>query len=414
MMISGKSSGKSFVAAALLMLLPQLAAAQTVTERGFVDTTLTIFPQDAPNDTVNAVGDLLIREEVFVKPSAWLQFAAGADIRANTHEQVDAMIDIGDRGTKRPALSVRRLSATVSHGRFTLDAGKQFIRWGKTDIVTPTDRFAPRDFLNVVDSEFLPVTGVRGGVRAGDENVEVVWVPVFTPSRIPLFDQRWFVPPPGVTQTIVAAVPDLPGGSQFGVRWNHVGSRIEYALMFFDGFNNLPNFEPGPQARPDELAIITTYPTLRSYGGDVAVPVPWFTLKAEAAYFTSSTPLTDEYVLYVLQFERQTGEWSFVGGYAGSHVTKRRALATFAPDRGLTEALVGRASYTIDVNRSVSFETAIRQNGDGGYVKAEYSQARGAHWRATLSGSLLGGEPEDFIGQYRLNSHLTLSLRYSF
>ena len=90
------------------------------------------------------------------------------------------------------------------------------------------------------------------------------------------------------------------------------------------------------------------------------------------------------------------------------------APSPFAPDRGLTRALVGRASYTIDVNRSVTFETAIRQNGDGGYVKAEYSQARGLHWRATVSGSLLRGAPDDFIGQYRLNSHLTLALRYSF
>ena len=78
------------------------------------------------------------------------------------------MPNIDDRDLKRPALSIRRLSATLSRGPFTLDAGKQFIRWGKTDIITPTDRFAPRDFLNVIDTEFLPVTGVRGGVRLGD------------------------------------------------------------------------------------------------------------------------------------------------------------------------------------------------------------------------------------------------------
>ena len=74
---------------------------------------------------------------------------------------------------------------------------------------------------------------------------------------------------------------------------------------------------------------------------------------------------------------------------------------------------VDATALSLDVNRSIAFETAVRQNGDGGYVKAEYSQARGAHWRANVSGSLLRGEPEDFLGQYRLNSHLTLALRYS-
>jgi len=400
------------------MLLPQVAVAQTVSQRGFVDATLTSFPQDAPNDTASAVGDLLVREEVFVKPSPWLQFAAGADVRANSHSQVDARWPgtsvIGDRGLKRPALSIRRLSATLSHGPFTFDAGRQFIRWGKTDIVTPTDRFSPRDFLNVIDTELLAVTGVRGGVRIGDDYLDAVWVPVFTPSRIPLLDQRWAVLPAGAPQSIEFVAPQLPSASQTGIRWNHAGSRVEYALAFFDGLNYLPNVEVLPSFVPGQLVITIRYPSLRSYGGDVAVPTPWFILKAEAAYFTSSTPLTDEYVLYVVQLERQTGEWSFVGGYAGDYVTQQRALTPFAPDRGLTRALVGRASYTLDVNRRVAFEAAIRQNGAGGYVKAEYSQARGAHWRATVSGSLLRGEAADFIGQYRLNSHLMLSLRYSF
>ena len=115
-----------------------------------------------------------------------------------------------------------------------------------------------------------------------------------------------------------------------------------------------------------------------------------------------------------MQLERQTGEWVLVGGYAGEAVTSRRAPSTFAPDRGTTRSLVGRASYTIDPNRSVALEGAVRQNGRGAYAKAEYSQARGQHWRATVTGTLIRGEPDDFLGQYRRNSHLVLSVRYSF
>ena len=156
------------------------------------------------------------------------------------------------------------------------------------------------------------------------------------------------------------------------------------------------------------------YPAIRTYGADVAVPTPWFTIKGETAYFTSSSPTTDEYVLYVIQLERQTGEWVFVGGYAGEAVTGRRAGLTFAPDRGTTRSIVGRASYTIDPNRSLAFETAVRQNGAGAYLKAEYSQAHGQHWRTTATGAVIGGEPGDFLGQYRRNSHVSLAFRYSF
>ncbi len=139
----------------------------------------------------------------------------------------------------------------------------------------------------------------------------------------------------------------------------------EYSLSVFDGFNHLPNIEAVAAPQPGAITLVRSYPTMRSYGGDVAVPTPWFTVKGEAAYSSSDTPATDDYVLYVIQLERQSGEWNFFGGYAGEVVTTRRAVATFAPDRGLTRAIVARAGYTIDSNRSVAFEGAVRQNGDG-------------------------------------------------
>jgi hypothetical protein len=193
---------------------------------------------------------------------------------------------------------------------------------------------------------------------------------------------------------------------------------IEYAGSVFDGFNTLPNIDAALLAiAPGGLpaaAIRRVYTPLRTYGGDAAMPTPWVTLKGEAAYFTSTDPTTDEYVLYVVQVERQTGEWLLVGGYAGEHVTAQRAALTFAPDRGLTRAVVGRATYTIDANRSLAFETAVKQDGGGVYGRAEYSQARGAHWRATIAAVVLAGHADDFLGQYRRNSHVDLSLRYSF
>jgi hypothetical protein len=391
--------------------------AQTITQRGFVDGSVRLFPQEAANDPTQAMGDLLAREEVFPKPTDWLQFAVGADLRASSHDQVEDSwrVDFSDRGTLRPRIAIRRLSATFARGPLTVDAGKQFIRWGKTDIVTPTDRFAPRDFVNVVDAEFLGVTGVRGVVQAGAETVEAVWLPGLTPSRVPLVDQRWTVVPPAAAAIpLVDAGATYPDGSQAGLRWSHTGAGFEYSLSFFDGFNHLPNIEVAVAQAPLRAEITRTYPSIRTYGGDAAIPTRWFTLKGEAAYFTTTSPATDEYALYVVQIERQTGEWVIVAGYAGEAVTKRRSTLDFAPDRGLTRSIVARASYTIGPTRSVAFESAVRQNGDGLYAKAEYSQARGAHWRGTISGIVFAGDANDFLGQYSHNSHLRAALRYSF
>jgi hypothetical protein len=406
----------SFVSV-VVNVLPSPVSAQTISQRGFIETRAVVFPQDTSNDAAHLVVDAIGRVEGFLKPAPWVQFAAGLDARANSHDQVERSwrLDIRDRSRLRPALSLRRLSATLTHGPVTVDVGKQFIRWGKADIVTPTDHFAPRDFLNVVDSEFLAVSGTRAAVQWRSQTVEAVWIPYFTPSRTPLLDQRWTAVPPTAEPLTIRDVSGAPPkGSQSGIRWGRIGEGYEVSLSYFHGFNHLPNIESRSGSAPFTVDIRKEYPDLQSYGFDAAVPTRWLTIKGEVAYSTSSTPTTDEYVLYVIQLERQTGEWLIVGGYAGEIVTERRAQFTFAPDRGLTRSLVARASYTIDANRSAAIETAVRQNGHGAYVKGEYSQARGQHWRMTIAGAGIRGRSDDFLGQYRRNSNVTLSVRYSF
>jgi hypothetical protein len=407
----------------VVLLIASLAApafAQNVSQRGFADARATIFAQEALNDPTQVVGDVFVREELFAKPLPWLQLAAGADLRLNSHGEVEEewRFDLTDRGIRRPHLSLRRATATIAYRKLTLDVGKQFVRWGKADILNPTDRFAPRDYLAVVDTEFVPVTGVRAIVQAAPgDSFDVVWVPWFTPSRLPLLDQRWSPIPADVPSLqVVDQGAVFPTGPQAGIRWSHVGDHLEYSASFFNGFNHLPNIDQS--VRPDtffaEVGILKRFPPIRAYGTDVAIPTRWLTFKGEAAYLTSTSATTDDYVQYVVQVERQSGEWVFAGGYAGEVVTARRGSLAFAPDRGLTRSLTGHASYTIDSNQSLAFEAVVRQTLAGAYWKGEYSRAAGQHWRTTASGVLIAGDDLDFLGRYHRNSYVSLGLRYSF
>jgi hypothetical protein len=407
------------LALALLALALPGALAQDFTQRGYLETRWIGYPETAPGDSGQNVGEARFVYEATYKVSPHLRFAGSLDARTDTHRQVerDWHLDWQDRGREEPAFSVRRLSAAYSRSGWTVEAGKQFLRWGKTDLLTPTDRFAPRDFLRVVDNDFLAVTAARVTYERGTNTWDAVYVPHFTPSRVPLLNQRWVVLPENLPPdlTLVEGGARLPGGPQFGVRWNHVGRTVEGALCFYEGFNHLPVLDAELTSLvPLRVEITRRYAKLRMYGGDGAVPLPWFTVKAETGYFASSDPLADDYVQYVVQLERNVGEWFFVGGYGGEAIITKRTPLDFAPDRGLARAFLGRAGYTIDANRSVAVETAVRQNGNGLWLKAEYSQAFGQHWRATASFALIRGDVADFLGQYRRNSHGMLVLRYSF
>src|SRR5204862_7584713 len=97
---------------------------------------------------------------------------------------------------------------------------------------------------------------------------------------------------------------DFPGGAQSGIRWNHAGA-IEYEFLFYQGFNHLPSFDAVASQlnlNPPllEVDIQRFYPKLLMEGGDIAIPTPLFTVKAEAAHFSSSDDRADEYGLYVI------------------------------------------------------------------------------------------------------------------
>ena len=427
-----------FPATTLLVLLvaamPAAAQAQGFSQKGFVEALGIGYPQTTANDSTQLVGEALFRYEASARPAEWVRLTGSIDARGDTHGQTEwEGIGWSDRSIKRQGLAVRRLDATLTRGPLTLQVGKQFVRWGKTDILNPTDRFAPRDYLTVVDSEFLGVTAARFTAGLQSDTLDLV-AARFTPSRTPLLDQRWA----GLTAdlenlTLVDEGAAYPDRAQLGARWNHVGSGYEFSVSGFSGNNNLPLIEAGAPQLPGgfpippaasvpgnvvpiglQVPITRVYPTLWTIGGDAAVPLPAFTLKGEAAFFGTDDSRADQYWLYVIQVERQSGEWMLIGGYSGEVVTTARVQAAFAPDRGLTKAFLGRASYTIDTNRSVAFEGAVRQNGDGTWLRLEYSQASGQHLRFTARATLIAGVPTDFFGRYDRNSHITIGLRYSY
>ena len=401
-----------------LLLFAAPAGAQQFTYRGFAQVQLTGYAQETPQDDERAVAEAWLRFEPAYRPVEWLTLSGSIDARADSIEHVEHewRLDVRDRGLQRPALSVRHAQATLRKGTLAVDLGKQFIRWGKADILNPTDRFAPRDFLEVTDDEFLAVTGARGQYERGAQSFDVVWVPTFTPSRTPLIGRRWA---PLLPQTLgfsgfVDLEPVFPHRSQYGARWNVVGPGFEGSVSYFDGFNHLPQYTAIPLSGQPLVALRRTYAPLRMVGADGAVPLRWLTVKGEVAALFSARSEGDDVVAYVIQLERQSGELSLVAGYAGEVVTDELSTFDFAPDRGLTRAFLGRLGYTIGPTSDVSFEGAVRHNLDGVWLKGQYSRAVGSHWRVTLAGAVIGGDERDFIGQYHRNSHVFTTLRYSF
>lgn len=272
-----------------LVLCAPPARAQTFSQRGMAEGMLFVYPQTAPRDETRLVADALFRYEPSLKAGRW-RFDAALDARIDTHDMTEREFAVAfrDRTIRRPALAIARASASWARGPVTVEVGKQFLRWGKTDILVPTDRFAPRDYIGIVQPELLGVTAGRVTISNASDSLDVVATPRMTPSRTPLLDQRWAIVPPEATGlTLADAGAAYPRGGQVGVRWNHIGRRLEHSVSYFHGFNHLPFFAATVVPSPLHVQVERRYARMTSVGADVAAPLPWFTLKAESAWFDS-------------------------------------------------------------------------------------------------------------------------------
>ncbi len=188
------------------------AHAQVLSQKGFAEALGIGYPQTTARDDTQLVGEALLRYEAALRPASWVRLNGSIDARADTHEQTEWDASAGATGRSREPGWRSGAWTVFTQGPLTFQAGKQFVRWGKTDILNPTDCFAPRDYLTVVDSEFLGVTAARFTAGLQADTLDLV-AARFTPSRTPLLDQRWA----GLTAeleklALIDEGADIPGG----------------------------------------------------------------------------------------------------------------------------------------------------------------------------------------------------------
>jgi len=393
------------------------AQGQEFSQRGFIEAAGNFYPQVTQSDSAHGIASGQMQYQLQWRPRRWFTLTASLEAQIDTHHQVDRdpHINWTDRSLQKPALSVRQFSAVFTKENWTITLGKQFIRWGEADFLNPTDRFAPKDLLTVVDPETLAVTATRLTYTKTGNTLDLVWQPEFTPCRIPLINQRWTFLPPNLNPNDVEDLGSVfPGRSSFGARWNHSAAGYEFSFSYYDGFNYLPVFNEHLSSSLPSVTFSRTYPSLRLYGADLVIPFAAFTLKTEAAYYTSPTKQQDEYLLYVFEVQRQIRDLLITVGYAGELVTAHTNTLQFAAEQGFTRAIVGQAHYALDSNRTLTLDVFVRQNGQSSLVRPGYSQSIGRHWRANFGFSWLRGEETDFLGQYHRNSFAVGEVRYSF
>jgi hypothetical protein len=362
------------------------------------------------------------------------------DFRLDTHLDVDRhrWLDLSERGLRRPAGEISEFYFDLKLGRVDLRAGKQQIRWGRADGYNPTDNLLPYDYLDTFNDERLAVPALKADAYLGKAQLEAAWAPFYTPTRLPLFGQRWFPRLP-TTQTVSLAPQEPPtevelsyrdaggalpartfGNGQWGIRWNQLLPRAEFSFSYFDGFDDIAFFRPSimpvllaPQ--PQFLVSLNReYFRVRVAGADFASELGPFGIRGEMAYFDQTDPTNLDRLLFVVGLDRSWGDWFAIVQYMGQKVSGSAQNEPVFPDLGLRSTMLWRVERTLSPSRSLEVKGALRLRDGDFFIQPMYSVALANKWRLKIGATIFGGPEDGYLGQFRDNSHLIVQLRYTF
>jgi len=213
------------------------------------------------------------------------------------------------------SLSFRLREAYVDlyFDNFDIRAGIQQIVWGKADGVFITDIVSPKDLFQFLLPEFdeirIGVVGAKFDYYIGNNTLEFVWLPVFTPTKYADSNSPWSIKPTFPTTPIfdyskLDVTPSLQNSELF-VKYSALTEYIDFEIMggymwdddptIFSSF--LPDSTGGMS-----LTITPEHKRLTITGGSLSTTLGPFVFRGEAAYyfgkyFNTITPQIDQGVI---------------------------------------------------------------------------------------------------------------------
>jgi hypothetical protein len=190
-----------------------------------------------------------------------------------------------EREAAPAVFELRELYLEYLGDSFDLRIGKQQVIWGKSDGVFITDLVSPKDLSRFLVPDFVElrraVTGVRANGYLGNHSLDLVWVPLFSPTILPAGDSIWAVAMPFPVTPLPAVMPQLSlENGEFFAKYSYLGSSFDLSLMGGWFWNDTPAFT---RVSTGPLVIQGEYYQSAAFGYGVASTVGPLVLRSEGA-----------------------------------------------------------------------------------------------------------------------------------
>lgn len=231
--------------------------------------------------------------------------------------ELKAEVFINQTDTEEIEIGVKELYVNIFFESMDLRIGRQQIIWGKADGVFITDIISPKDLTNYVLPDFdevrMGVTALKADYYMDAVDLELVWIPTFTPAVMP--SGIWAVPmtlPNGtpIVPTIVSPSNTLKNSEVFG-KLSYMGSLIDFELMGGYMWDDLPAVYT-----KDGSNFYGNYHRVVIVGGSFSTDIAGFIVRGEGAYYNGknfsvlASPVTTvkkDFVNYMVGLDYSSG-----------------------------------------------------------------------------------------------------------
>ncbi|OHB25376.1 MAG: hypothetical protein A2X84_09115 [Desulfuromonadaceae bacterium GWC2_58_13] len=348
-------------------------------------------------------------------------------------------------------------------GRYEIKAGKQIIRWGKTDQVSPVDNLNPQDgrqfILRELEDRKIPIWMLRGRAFVDKLTFEGVYIPWFEPSLFDYFDSDWAVyrqvredvkdgPLPSVLQSYLLGrrveqrePAKTLHNSEFGGRVTATLSGWDFGLSYLYGWEDAPFFSSFPIKNLQldggyssenlldalEGAVLVDEPIRVEYRRQQIVGAEFETtagpvgLRGEAAYFDRVSFLTDELTSvrrpvlhYVLGVDYSSpSEW--YANLQWSHQIIAGSDARILYFDQHDTALLAELNQTFWRGQLKAGIKANFNIGNGSfYLQPEVELKYFKNIEVTLGANVFEGDDDSLFGLYNHNDQVFTRFKYFF
>lgn len=345
-------------------------------------------------------------------------------------------------------LNIDEAFLTHSSGRVDISFGKMKYEWGTADGYNPTDNINPIDYTDIPTLEKIGVPSISLNYSHDFFDLELVFVPLFSKSRLPNMHNRWIGDLSEATVNFSNINPirvrtELPvnniDNSQYAVRLSTstLISGWDFSLSYYDGIEPIGvlrrgdlDMSPVLSGLLPNLPLFQVFQHYREFGADFSTTFDKLEVHSEAAaHITDGNRKDDDYLEYIagvnyifdyvpLGFVE---EIMVILEYAGEHILDEKT-------EGLDDVFSGSGDYfrvfknsvltSIDIKFSedTKFEVSgvINLDDEDKFIRPLVSHKFHDNTKIEAGFDIITGRTDSFFGKWRKNDRFFITVTQYF